>query len=158
MSISNQSDRTIDSFKVLLIQQIALAARKTCSSVFAEQIAMLELHECQVLPKTQKFFNDLKLPVPVTCPSLLNTCYQITNKYILKLIVDTPGLGRSKDVEISIEIGTVPIVAENERESVLDRVTFEKEAWEGKNSDGRSQPTGITSLFKPLYPIFFPES
>lgn len=71
-----------------------------------------------------QYFNDLKMPIPATCPS--SSIIKI--KYILKLIVNSAEFSLAKYVKIPIEIGTVPILAENELFPVCDKA-FDKKTF-----------------------------
>lgn len=120
----------------------------------------MKITEDQILPGSQQSFNDLKMLIPATCPTLLDTCPNIKNEYALKILLDASGLNFSKYLKISIDIGTIPIVPESELVSVLENVVFDKKALEFKSMDGRETLIDTESIilepFMPLYPIFFP--
>lgn len=148
VSIDNQSNRTIKSISVMLVQNITYIARRQRKKM-TDVVAKLELVGCEVSSKSERKFNNLRLRIPATCPSLLESCEIIKNNYEIQLKVDASGLCKAKYLKIPIDIGTVPLDMDK-----LSNLEFEKKQSRGINNDGEIKMTNHIDFYDPLYPVY----
>ena len=116
----------------------------------------IKLEDGKVEPKSEKIFANVKMRVPAVCPSLIDSCPIIKNQYMFEMKVDAAGPSSPIFLQILIEIGTVPLMANNMYITLLKNVSYEKAITRGKNNDERLiKKDGFINFYDPLYPVFF---
>lgn len=118
-------------------------------------VVSIKLEDGQVLPKSEKTFANVKMRVPPVCPSLIESCPIIKNQYMFEMKVDAAGPSSPIYLQIPIEIGTVPLMANNMYIALLKNVSYEKAITRGKNNDEKIKKAAFINFYDPLYPVFF---
>lgn len=150
--IKSQSDRLITKIEIQLVQKITVRLKKSTkkSRTIVEK---LYLDDCQVRPGGQEYFSNLKLKIPTTCPSLVETCPIIQLYYFIQLKADVNGPSPIY-IEIPIEIGTVPLMEENMADvSSIQNFSYVKKS-RGENNDGKININESIDFYDPLYPVY----
>lgn len=106
------------------------------------------------MPGSERSFTNVELKIPITCPSLADTCGIIKNEYSLRLKIGPS----SEEVIIPITIGTVPVVDENANSwgSPLPQPRYVKSMTTKakKDENGVMRTINVLSAYSPMYPVF----
>ncbi|RNA22081.1 Arrestin domain-containing 3, partial [Brachionus plicatilis] len=111
----------------------------------------------------ENWYNSF-LPIPSVCPSSNGTCRIIEISYKIVFNFDASGLSKSKDMEIPIIIGTIPLSSDHETNAPNFPFTYEGCVF-GANPVDLSNEIGINNSrgetiesdlnsFKPYYPFY----
>lgn len=155
VSINNKSSRDINSITVMLVHEVTVYAGAAANKQ-RDEIAKMRFDQCRVGSGGQGTFTNLRLKIPPTCPSLLNSCRIIKNQYNLELKLDAHGLASmSKYLKIPIEIGTVPIdkCIVSDVSSKISNVKYQPYRPRGLNNDGQVRKKVCIDFYDPLYPV-----
>lgn len=71
---------------------------------------MFKEKEYQVNQKSKMTLSNIKMKIPSTCPSLLDTCSLIKNNYLLQVNFTIKGINEPVRIEFPIRIGTIPFL------------------------------------------------
>lgn len=164
VSVDNISNRCLNSVSISLVH-LATFYDKTSASKRVKRFVILreEFRECEVEPDTKQTFANLKLKIPPTCPSLMDSCNLITNEYRLEANVNATFSFKPKFLSIPITIGTVPIASFSPSLLSPSQCTYMKSSFEYDSEyvdikddfDGKLKTDNLVSKHDPLYPIYF---
>ncbi|RMZ97900.1 arrestin domain-containing 3-like [Brachionus plicatilis] len=155
VEVENRTKREVKKIKVVLMQNLTFQAKKRFHNC-TRKVTSMEFRQ-KIDAKKTEVFKNMKMLIPSISPSTMGCSSLIDVSYELFLNFDATGLSVSSDLNIPIQIGTMPVRKAKMPSNLkfeFEECVFEPNLVEIKQNKQKQIFESNANVFKPKYPFY----